>query len=385
MVSATSGVRRARPVLIVAGEVSGDLRAAGLMRELRELGDFRFFGLGGDAMVGEGITAVAHSNEIAVVGLIEALRVIPRARRIFGRLLREARRIRPEVAILVDAPDFNLRLAAKLSTMGIPVVYYVSPQVWAWRQGRVRTIARVVDLMLVLFPFEADFYDQHEVSVVHVGHPLVDEIAPQPQAWDQARPDSYRVVLLPGSRISEVEALLPGMLDAIGLLAKRLPIQTELLVAPGLDRRVIERLMRSSGREVPLVDQERERHIAAAHLALCASGTATLEVGLLGTPMIVLYRMGALTYRLARRLVKVPHVSLVNLVLGERAVPELIQHDAEPESIAAQAHALLADPNVIATIRGKLSRLRAALGAGGASKRAAEAVVSFLERQDEMP
>lgn len=381
MVPETSEQRRARPILIVAGEVSGDLRGAGLMRELRRRGDYRFFGLGGDAMAAEGIEPVGHSSQISVVGLVEALRVLPRARRIFGRLVREAQRVHPALAVLIDAPDFNLRLAAKLQQMGVPVVYYVSPQIWAWRQGRVRTIARLVDLMLVLFPFEVDFYRGHSVPVVHVGHPLVDEIAPRPQAWDQPQSGPFRIALLPGSRTSEVEALLPTMLAAVRHLEARVPVEAELILAPSLQRDGIERLLREAGREVAVVEQERERHIAHAHLALCASGTATLEVGLLGTPMFVLYRMGAMTFRLAQRLVKVPHVALVNLVLRERAVPELIQHDADPERIARLAAELLADREAIETMRRKLSGLREALGSSGASARAAEAVHGFFEER----
>jgi lipid-A-disaccharide synthase len=372
-----------RQILIVAGEVSGDHRGARLMAELAARGRYHFFGLGGDAMRAEGLTAVAHASEIAVVGLFEALRVLPRARRIFGRLLRECRRRLPAAAILIDAPDFNLRLAARLKRLGIPVVYYVSPQVWAWRQGRVRTIAKVVDRMLVLFPFEVDFYRKHGVEVEHVGHPLVDEIMPRPQAWDVAPPPPYRIAILPGSRESEIRALLPSMLDGVALLARRLDVHARLILAPSVSLDLIRPALeafRLGGDAAPieLVTSDREAAIADSHLALCASGTATLEVGLLGTPLLVLYRMSRLTYRLALRLVKIPRVGLVNLVLGEGVAPELMQDAAAPGPIAQTAFDLLVDPQRVGELRARLGDLRQALGAPGASGRAADAVIRLL-------
>src|SRR5690242_259773 len=204
-------------LLVVAGEASGDLHGARLISELRLLvPDLEPFGLGGDEMRAAGLDALAHSSEISVVGITEVLKVLPRARQIFADLLRAVDRRRPRLAVLIDFPDFNLRLAKELEERGVEVVYYISPQVWAWRRGRVKSIAKVVDRMLVLFPFEVDFYREHEVDVVHVGHPLVDEVPVLPQVWDRGEPkgEPYRVAILPGSRVSEIEALLPVMLEA---------------------------------------------------------------------------------------------------------------------------------------------------------------------------
>lgn len=369
---------------MVAGEASGDLHGARLVSELRRLvPGLVTFGLGGDELQAEGLEPVAHSSEVAVVGITEVLRVLPRIKEVFAALLREVDRRRPEAAVLIDFPDFNLRLARELARRGLRVVYYISPQVWAWRRGRVRTIAKLVDRMLVLFPFEADFYRRHDVEVVHVGHPLVDEVPELPQAWDRLAggraPDGpFRVALLPGSRLSEVEALLPTMLEAVRRLAAELPVAVHLIKAPTVPRELLEEQIELSGLPVRIVTEDRFAAVADSHLALCASGTATLEVGLLGTPMIVLYRLGFWTYSLGRALVRLPNIALVNLVLGRRVVPELIQREASPERIAAEAERILLEDDVRSEMRSGLAELRARLGEGGASRRAAREVAAVL-------
>lgn len=371
-------------LLVVAGEASGDLHGARLISELRRLvPDLLPFGLGGDEMRKTGLDAVAHSSEISVVGITEVLKVLPRARQIFADLLREVDRRRPRLAVLIDFPDFNLRLAKELEGRGLTVVYYISPQVWAWRRGRVKSIAKVVDRMLVLFPFEVDFYREHGVDVVHVGHPLVDEVPVLPQIWEQGEPQGgpYRVAILPGSRMSEIEALLPVMLEAVRRLAAELPVEARLIQAPTIPREVLEEAVELAGVPVEIVSEERFSAIAGSHLALCASGTATLEVGLLGTPMVVLYRLGSWTYLLAKMLVHLPFVSLVNLVLGRKVVPELIQSRANPETIAAEAEEILVHPAVRERMRAGLADLRGRLGEGGASGRAAREVAELLREE----
>ncbi|HEV7668629.1 MAG TPA: lipid-A-disaccharide synthase [Thermoanaerobaculia bacterium] len=384
-------------LLAVAGEASGDLHAARLLAELARIEpDVSVFGLGGDEMRKAGVATIADSSEISVVGLVEVLKILPRARAIFAALLAEVDRRKPTAALLVDFPDFNLRLAKELARRGVPVVYYVSPQIWAWRKGRVHAIARDVRRMLVLFPFEVEFYRRHGVDAVHVGHPLVDEVPQLPQVWDRPEPhpphpsaEPFRIALLPGSRRSEVEVLLPLQLRALATLAARVPVVGRIIQAPTISRASIERHLGRAAAglgsqalpPVEIVDAERFAAIADSHLALCASGTATLEVGLLGTPMIVCYRLSAWTYRLARLLVKLPHVSLVNLVLERGAVPEKLQHEADPEHLAAEAERLLGDPQAIATMRGQLAELRGRLGVGGASGRAAREVALVLEQK----
>ncbi|HVG06649.1 MAG TPA: lipid-A-disaccharide synthase [Thermoanaerobaculia bacterium] len=385
----TGGNTRPKELLVVAGEASGDLHGARLVSELRRLvPDLVTFGLGGDELQAAGLQSVAHSSEVAVVGITEVLRVLPRIKQVFAALLREVDRRRPDAAVLIDFPDFNLRLAKELEKRGLRVVYYISPQVWAWRKGRVRTIAKLVDRMLVLFPFEVDFYRKHQVEVVHVGHPLVDEVPQLPQAWDRldegGEPDGpFRVALLPGSRLSEVEALLPTMLQAVRRLSAELPIAVSLIKAPTVPQELLEEQIELSGLPVRIVAEDRFAAVADSHLALCASGTATLEVGLLGTPMIVVYRLGFWTYSLAKALVRLPSISLVNLVLGRPVVPELIQGNANPERIAAEAERVLLEDDERAEMRRGLAELRGRLGEGGASGRAAQEVAAVLSRIEE--
>jgi lipid-A-disaccharide synthase len=371
-------------LLVVAGEASGDLHGARLLAHLRgRRPDLEAFGLGGGELARAGLEKVAESAEITVVGIAEVLRVLRRAREIFRQLLTEVERRRPAAAVLIDFPEFNLRLARELKRRGVKVIYYVSPQVWAWRRGRVRTVARVVDRMLVLFPFEVEFYRRAGVAVSWVGHPLVDEVPLLPQAWDAGAPAAgpFRVALLPGSRPSEVEALLPVLVGAVGELARRLPVEAILVRAETVPAALVERAVEGAGLPIEVVSERRHAHLAASHLALCASGTATLELGLLGVPMLVLYRLRPSTYLLALLLVRLPSISLVNLVLGRPAVPELLQGDATASRVAAEAASLLADPTRVAAMRRSLAELRGLLGEGGAAARAAAAVERELPRE----
>ncbi len=379
-----------RTLMLVAGEASGDLHAARLLTEVRrQLPDVELqaFGFGGDELRANGLEIIEDGSRIAVVGIVEVLKILPLARQVFRRLLEEAEARRPDVAVLVDFPEFNLRLARELERRGIPVVYYISPQVWAWRRRRVREIARVVDEMLVLFPFEADFYRGHDVPVTHVGHPLVDEVPQLRQAWAEGPPADkvYRLALLPGSRPSEVERNLLPMLQAAALLRREVPLAVRLIKARTVEQsqvdEVIERAELPSELQLEVIDSDRFHVVADSHLALCASGTATLETGLLGTPMIVVYRLSRWTYLLGRLLVRLPFISLVNLVLDRKVVPELLQAQAAPANIARQALQLLTRNGEVERMREGLSGLRQALGESGASRRAAAAVVAWLQRQ----
>ncbi len=385
-------------VLISAGEASGDHHAARMMEAAGRLagegGPIRFFGLGGDAMAAAGLEPVAHSDEVAVVGIFEVLRELPRIRRVFRRLLRAVEERRPELAVLVDFPDFNLRLARRLRRRGVPVLYYVSPQVWAWRRRRVAAIARLVKRMLVLFPFEVEVYRGLELKVEHVGHPLVDEVPEFASVWEQEAdlPDRPTVALLPGSRNSEVRRILPPMLRAAAALAsdgrdsrddgsEANSPHVRLILAPTVDASLVERLVAASPlarQDLEIVRSGRFAALAGSHLALCASGTATLEVGLLGTPMVVVYRVSPLTALVGRWLVDLPFISLVNLVLGRRVVPELLQGEAGAARMAATARDLLSERSRIDRMRADLAELRPALGASGASERAARSLLREL-------
>jgi len=369
-------------LLVVAGEASGDLHGGRLLTELRQMAPgLRAFGLGGRELRAAGVELIADSSEISVVGITEVIRVLPRARQIFRRLLAEVDRRQTRTALLIDFPDFNLRLAKALQRRGVKVLYYISPQVWAWRRGRVRTISRLIHRMLVILPFEVDFYRRHGVEAIHVGHPLIDEVPKLPQRWDQGEADGepYTVALLPGSRDSEIRANLPPMLAAAETLQARFPCAVRLIKAATVDERVLARILADSDVDLHVVREERFQAVADSHLAICASGTATLEVGLLGTPMIMVYRVSAWTYSLGRLLVRLPHIALVNLVLERRVVPELLQHDATPDRIAATAAEILSDRDRIRSMRTELRNLRQRLGDSGASRRAATRV--WLELQ----
>jgi len=369
-------------LLVVAGEASGDLHGARLLTELRQrVPHLRAFGLGGQELQAAGTELIAESSEISVVGITEVIRVLPRAREIFHQILGEVDRRRTQTALLIDFPDFNLRLAKALHRRGVRVLYYISPQIWAWRRGRVRTISRVVDRMLVILPFEVEFYRRHGVEAIHVGHPLVDEVPEIGQRWDRDRIENepFTIALLPGSRTSEIKANLPVMLAAAEKLQARFPCEFRLIKAGTVNEEVLGEALSNCPLDPVIVRTERFRAIAESHLAICASGTATLEVGLLRTPMVMVYRVSRWTYLLGRLLVRLPHIALVNLVLNRRVVPELLQHDANPSSIANTVAEILTDRDRIRSMRTDLSGLREELGESGASHRAASRVWDELQ------
>jgi lipid-A-disaccharide synthase len=359
-------------VFVVAGEASGDLHAANLLSALHGLDPaIEAFGVGGERLRGAGLQCVARSEELSLMGLAEVVRELPRLWGLSRRVRRAALERRPRVAILVDSPDFNLPLARALHRAGIPVVIYISPQLWAWREGRVRRIRRDVTRVLCILPFEVEFYRRHGVAAEFVGHPLVDELAPVMREAPRREPRA--LALLPGSRWHEVEALLPAMLAAAGRLAGTTPgLKVRLVVAPGLDAGRIGALAGSA--DVELVVSDRHRALAACGAAVVASGTATLECALLGVPMVVGYRLHPASYLVARRLVRVPHVALVNLVAGEAVVPELVQGAFTAERIAGEAELLLSGAGE-RQLPG-LAEVRRRLGEAGASRRAAQAVLA---------
>jgi lipid-A-disaccharide synthase len=370
-------------LLVSCGEPSGDLYAAELVRQLRHgLPDLDVFGLGGDRLRAQGATLRADVKDLAVVGLLEVVTHLRRLRRVLHDLLAEADRHRPDAAVLVDYGGFNLRLAAALRRRGIPVVYYVSPQVWAWRRGRVRRIRRDVSRMLVIFPFEEPLYQQAGVPVRFVGHPLVDLIGPPPeraaflggQHLDPGRPV---LAVLPGSRPREIAHNLPPLAAALRhIQAARPDVQFLLAVAPSIDAASL----RAGLGEVPvrLVEGATQAVLGTCTAAVVASGTATVEAALLDAPMVVVYRLSALTYHLGRHFVNVPHYAMVNLIAGRRLAPELMQKDFTAPAVAAEALRLLEDGDARRRMKEGLAEVRQRLGAPGASSRAAAEVRSVL-------
>lgn len=370
-------------VAVVAGEASGDLHAAKVVHELKSLDPaLTAFGIGGDLLADEGVELLHHAREMAIVGLFNVLRHLRFFQRVFDELIARIERDRPEAVILVDYPEFNLRVARRCHELGVRVLYYISPQVWAWRRGRVKKIARIVDHMLVIFPFEEEFYRKHGVPVTYVGHPLIDELhdameAAGPAANRARSGGPLRVALLPGSRKHEVHSLLPPMLDAVAELQRDHEVDAFVIQAPTIASRQLLDLMTAAKTFVRIVPYDGGVSLAGADVALSSSGTATLEAAIVDTPVVVMYRLSPMTYLLARWLVKVPHFSLVNIVAGQNVVPELVQHDVNGVRIAREVRTLL-EPVHNADLRAGLAMVRSRLGGRGASRRAAEEVFRML-------
>lgn len=370
-------------ILLSAGEASGDRLAAGLAREILRLRpDAELFGMGGDEMAEAGVRLVTHASAVSVVGLLEVVTHLPSILRAMRAVTRAAEETPPDLVVPVDFPDFNLRLATRFASRGIPIVYYVSPQVWAWRRGRVRQIARVVRRVLALFPFEERFYAGEGVPVTFVGHPAAARSIDPGEGREAARaagldPDRPFLALLPGSRVGEVSRLLPIQLSALELLRRARPgLQGVVPGARTLPREWIEKLAR--GADVAVLSGGYPAILAAATVGIVASGTATLDCALAGLPSVVVYRMQPLTYLLARRLVRVDHIALPNLVAGRRLLPELVQDACRPERIAEEAGRLLDDPPVREGMRRALADIRGRLSGEGAWERAARGVLAEL-------
>jgi lipid-A-disaccharide synthase len=367
-------------LLIVAGEVSGDIHAGNLLAELRRLRPgVGAFGVGGERLVAAGLEPVASTDELAHMGLVEVLRELPRIRRLMHRLVEEAAQRRPALAVLVDSPDFNLRLASRLRRIGVPVVLYVSPQLWAWRRGRVRTVRRLAREVLCLLPFEVAFYEAHGVRARYVGHPLVDEIARVGLLDAPREVVEGRIALLPGSREMEVTQLLPVMIETLRGLPTTEVSEAVLVEAPGVSGLIDAVLARtgSDPRVMRFRGEQRRSELARSALAWTASGTATLECALLDVPMVVGYRLRALSYAVARLLVSVPNVALVNLIAGRTIAPELLQGEWRPDRLAGVTSDLLRTGGTLQ--RSELKAVRQRLGERGASRNAAEAVAEHLD------
>jgi len=374
-------------LLMVAGERSGDVYGAGLAAALRaRLGEVEIFGCGGEAMREAGVETPVDAHEISLAGIVEVVAGLPRLYRAFRRVLEEVDRRCPQLAVLIDFPDFNLRLAKRLKRRNIPVVYFVSPQVWAWRAGRLNEIRAHVAKMLCIFDFEEAIYRKAGIPVEYVGHPLVDLVRPhltREEFFARARldPGTPTVALLPGSRQKEVCHNLPPMLEAATRLTLTRQIQFVLPVAPTLDLLWLEKALaecyvgRATVRAVAHAAYDALEH---SDVAVVASGTATLEAALRERPMVVVYRVSPLSWLVGKLLVNVPYYSMVNLLAGKPVVTELMQNDFNAPNLAAQVEYLLDHPEAREKMVQEFRTLRPRLGPGGAAGRAADAVVGVL-------
>jgi lipid-A-disaccharide synthase len=373
-------------VLLSCGEASGDLYAGALVEALRRREpDVDVFGLGGERFAAAGGRLVADFHGLSVTGLTEALSVIPRSFATRRKLEKAARAEKPDVLVVIDYPDFNFSLMRRIKKQGIPVVYYVSPQLWAWRASRIKTMKRQVDRVLPIFPFEEAIYRRQNIDVRFVGHPLIDLARPKlsREAFlkklnlDPAKPV---LALLPGSRTNELTRIAPVMAQAVPAIAARVPgVQFVVARAPNLDDGLFEPFG-LSGVTIRIADMQTDDVLNASDAVITASGTATVQTALYGKPMVVLYKLSPMTYRLGRRMALVDTYAMVNLIAGSRVVVELIQDDCTAEATTEEAVRLLTDQDYRARMIAALEDVKTKLGGPGASDRAAEAILELTAR-----
>ncbi len=373
-------------VLVVAGEASGDQHAADAVAALKKLRpDLRFFGMGGPKLAAQGVELIHGAHEISVMGIVEVLPKVPRIWQVLRDLEKAARERKPAVALLIDVPDFNLRLAKKLKALKIPIAYYVAPMAWAWRESRTRTIAERVDHLLCILPFEEEFFRTRGVHATYVGNPVLDQLPAPGSVADYRRSlglsgDDPVFAVLPGSRRSEISRLGP-ILAAVSakVIAQRPGTRVVVPVAPGLPRELVEAPFLAAGVKPTLIDGRAAEVVGACDVALVASGTATLEAGLMRRPLVSVYRVNALSYAVGKLLVRTPFFCLVNLLVGKKVVPELLQGDLTVERVIDALEPLWSGPAREECLAG-LEQLRERLGPGGASQRVAQEVLALAGR-----
>lgn len=369
-------------VMIIAGEASGDIHGSNLVRAMHEKNGALFFcGIGGQALKHAGVRVLVDAEELAVVGISEVFLKLPAIFRGLATAKQILKGLRPDLLILIDYPDFNFRVAAIAKKLGIPVLYYISPQVWAWRSRRVNKIKKLINRMAVILPFEEEFYRKHNVPVTFVGHPLLDHNSAAHIIGNRKDVESRVVGLLPGSRDGEVSRHLPVMLDAASVITERIKkIKFIISVAPSVKRKQIEEIIEKHNgtADLELVTESVAEVCGQCSLVIAASGTVTLEVAITGTPMIIIYKVSPLSYWLGKIMISVKNIGLVNLIAGREIVPELLQNKASPENVADTAVAMLNDPSGLERMSSKLYGIKDLLGGPGASERVADIALSML-------
>ncbi|MBN1475010.1 MAG: lipid-A-disaccharide synthase [Syntrophaceae bacterium] len=374
-----------RNILIVAGEASGDMYGADLVKEMLKIyPDLRFYGIGGTKLKEAGVELIADAAQISVVGLTEVFSKLSNFFKVIKKLKNRLDALKPALVILIDFPDFNLNIVARQAKKrNIKIFYYISPQVWAWRKGRIKQIKKLVDKMAVILPFEVDLYAKNNFPVNYVGHPLVD-IVKINVSKEKARiklglsEDKTTIGLLPGSRTAEIKSLLPEMMQAAQILKKNIKnAQFILPQADTLDEAIIEGIISKYDIEVKVIAGRTYEAISCCDLAVVTSGTATLETGLLGVPMIIVYKVSLLSYLIGRLVINVKNIGLVNIIAGKTVVPEFIQKEANGRKIAAEALAIL-ESERYEQIKKELSAISAKMGKPGAAARTAQIACSMV-------
>lgn len=378
-----------RQVMFVAGENSGDLHASKVIRELRALmPNAKVFGYGGERMEAAGMELFENlAQRLPIMGFTQVAANYGKLRALFARAVGHLESRKPDLLVLVDYPGFNLRLAREAAKRGVRIVYYISPQLWAWHHSRIKIIRDCVALMLVILPFEKTMYDEAGVACTYVGHPLLDDaeaVAPRKDTLDKLGLDETRLVvgLLPGSRIGEIGRHMPALLEACRAIQQDIPGVQWVLPRAGTIAR--ERLQpwldQYADVKVVVAESDLKSVRASLDFAICKSGTATLELAMFAVPMVIFYKVSAFTAFIARRVLRIPHVGLVNIVAQKEVAPELLQQDASPQTIAARVTALLRDPQALERMREDMRQVKEKLGGPGASRRAANEIAAMLRR-----
>jgi lipid-A-disaccharide synthase len=378
-------------VLIVTGEASGDLHGSNLVRELLKIDtSVRVYGVGGKKMKEAGVEILFDAGELAVVGISEVLRKAPTIFKAYRKLKRTLDSNRPDLVVLIDYPGFNLHFAKEVRKRAIPIVYYISPQVWAWRKRRGQKIAELVDKMLVIFPFEVPIYKHYNLDVTYVGHPLLDEVECRMRSEEirgnlNLKHGTATVALIPGSRCEEITRILPVMYEAARIIKASISkVQFVLPIANTLDVNFVNGFLDNGAVPIKIVENNLYGVLSVSDCAMVTSGTATLETAFMAVPMVIVYKVSPLSYIIGKTLIKTDYISLPNIVADKKIVPELIQNDASPEKIAEEILRIFEVKNYSEDMKMRLRQVRKILGKGGASERAANMVYGMLDKGQTM-
>jgi lipid-A-disaccharide synthase len=375
------------PILIIAGESSGEKYGAGIMQALQDrIPDVHFFGIGGKRMKESGADLLYSISDLSVVGIFEIILHIPKIKRILRRIQRESAVRHPQLAVLIDSPDFNLRLAKKLKKRSIPVFYYISPTVWAWRKNRLKTIKKYVAKMLLIFPFEESIYREQNIPAVFVGHPLLQRVQltlsrEEFMAVHGLGPDKKHIALLPGSRKSEISRHMPVLMKAVSRLGDLYDSEFILILAEDLSEQILSNYPEVRTGRIKIIQGDVYEAMAYSDLALSACGTATLEAALLETPVVAFYRMHPLTFYLGRPFVKIGTFSIVNILAGEKVIPELIQHRMTAACLVKESARILDSQNIRRTMIHAFRRIKQELGNRNSFARAAREITDYLNQK----